>query len=84
MYIHVRARTHVSDWIVKGAQNYNNRSASKWPVKIGHCITDMHPHGAKKVPVLGLSSSFLLVHVFFLSFCLAAPMMTCRMTSHSY
>ena len=29
-------------------------------VKIGHSITDMHPHGAKKVPVLGLSSFFLL------------------------
>ena len=42
----------------------------------------MHPHGAKKVPVLGHPSSFLLR--FFLSFCLPAPVMTCRMTSHSY
>ena len=55
------AFTHVNVRIVKGTPKENHRSASKWPVKIGHSITDMHPHGAKKVPVLGLSSSFLLV-----------------------
>ena len=59
--LHMHTCTYINGWIFKGAQFTKNRSASKWPVKIGHCITDMHPHGAKKVPVLGLSSSFLLV-----------------------
>ena len=37
------------------------RSASKWPVKIGHCITEIRPHAAQKVPVRGHSSSFFLI-----------------------
>ena len=32
-----------------------------WPVKIGHCITDIRPHAAQKVPVRGHSSSFFLI-----------------------
>ena len=53
--------TYITDWIVKCDIERNNRSASKWPVKIGHCITDIRPHAAQKVPVRGHSSSFFLI-----------------------
>ena len=55
---------YVTDGIVKSDQLGNNRSGSKWPVlvKIGHCITDIHPHAAQKVPVRGHSSSFFLIY----------------------
>ena len=55
MYVNVTGR------IVKGAQFRIYRSASKWPVKIGHCITEIRPHAAQKVPVRGHSSSFFLI-----------------------
>ena len=52
---------YISDRIVKPAKWKQNQSASKWPVKIGHCITDIRPHAAQKVPVRGHSSSFFLI-----------------------
>ena len=64
---HVRTSTkkftymHVTDGIVKSATKRKTRSASKWPVKIGHCITEIRPHAAQKVPVRGHSSSFFLI-----------------------
>ena len=52
---------YVTDRIVKSTQKRKSRSASKWPVKIGHCITEIRPHAAQKVPVRGHSSSFFLI-----------------------
>ena len=52
---------YITDWIVKPAKWKQNQSASKWPVKIGHCITEIRPHAAQKVPVRGHSSSFFLI-----------------------
>ena len=61
IYIYIYIHTYISGQIVKPDQLGKNRSGSKWPVKIGHCITDIRPHAAQKVPVRGHSSSFFLI-----------------------
>ena len=52
---------YITDRIVKPPKWKRKRSASQWPVKIGHCITEIRPHAAQKVPVRGHSSSFFLI-----------------------
>ena len=52
---------YITDRIVKTPKWKRKRSASQWPVKIGHCITEIRPHAAQKVPVRGHSSSFFLI-----------------------
>ena len=61
IYIYIYIHTYISGQIVKPDQLGKNRSGSKWPVKVGHCITDIRPHAAQKVPVRGHSSSFFLI-----------------------